>query len=285
MLKLGRNYSLAIQTQDNQILLVDPPFTVEFDITRNILTSANVCQIRIYNLSANNRAQIRKDINDTVTFKSVQLSAGYGDNLPVVFNGNITQAWSVREGVNFITTIESFDGGFAFANGQTNTSFPATTAQKSVVETLATSLPFVSLGAVGKIDGSLSRGNAYSGNTCDILRDITGGGFFIDNGKAYILNENECRDNEMLLINSQSGLLGTPLLERTILSFDMIFEPRLVVGQKIQLESSTGQNFNGFYKIISLKHRALISPTISGDAVTSVGMYYGTSALETVPSL
>ncbi len=280
--KLGRNYILTVETPNNELLVIEPPFTVEFDITRNILTSANVCSIRIYNLSANNRNQIRFNIMDSGTYRSVQLQAGYGTNLPVIFSGNITQAWSVREGVNFITSIESFDGGFAFANGQTNQLFPAGTAQETVISTLAGSLPGVTLGAVGNYPGSLTRGCSFSGNTANILRDITGGGFFIDNGVAHALNDSECIDGEMLLITSASGLLGTPVREQTILTFDIIFEPRLVVGQQIQLDSSTGQNFNGFYKIISLKHRGMISEAVCGDAVTSVGMFYGTSAITTV---
>src|ERR1017187_1050595 len=96
--KFGRNYILTVETQNNDLLIIQPPFTVEFDITRNTLTSANVCSIRIYNLSQNNRNKIRFNIMDTGDFRSVQLQAGYGTNLPIIFSGNITQAWSVREG-------------------------------------------------------------------------------------------------------------------------------------------------------------------------------------------
>ena len=50
--KFGRNYLLTVQLQDLSPLVIEPPFTLEFDITQNILTSANVCQFRIYNLIA-----------------------------------------------------------------------------------------------------------------------------------------------------------------------------------------------------------------------------------------
>lgn len=284
--KFNRNYILQVQTQENEILIVEPPFTIEFDITRNILTSANVCSIRIFNLNSNNRNRVRKDIQDFNNYKSVQLQAGYGDTLPVIFSGNITQCWSVREGNNFITSIECFDGGFAFTNAQSNILIPAGTPQVDMLQTLIADLgpSFISPGAIGSFPGNLSRGIALSGNTTDILRDRTGGAFFIDNGKAHILGNSECLVGEMLLINSQSGLLGTPVLERTTLTFDMIFEPRLTVCQKVELKSSTGANFNGFYKVISLKHRGMISPAVCGSLVTSVGLWYGVSALETVLS-
>jgi hypothetical protein len=283
VVKFDRNYILSIETQNGEILVIQPPFTIEFDITRNILSSANVCQIRIYNLSANNRNKIRFDRQDSYDFRSVQLQAGYGNNLPVIFSGSITQAWSVREGVNFITSIECFDGGFAFANGITNTVFPAQTPITTVINNLVGNLPRVAVGAVGNYSGVLSRGRSFSGNTSEILRDLTGGGFFIDNGRAHCLGDSECLEGEMVLINSQSGLLGTPVRELTVLNFDMIFEPRLIVGQAIQIDSKTGMSLNQFYKVISVKHRGMISESICGNAVTSVGVWYGTQALQIVP--
>jgi hypothetical protein len=287
--KFGRTYRLAVDTQNVQFiasgtqLIVEPPFTIEFDITRNILSSANASSFRIYNLSPNTRNQIRKNISDYQDLRKINLKAGYiGSNLPVVFDGNITQAWSVREGTNFITQIESFDGGFAFANGLTATSFPEGTDQNTIIETLIASLPAVTPGIVGDFSGALSRGNAYSGSTPELLRELTGGGFFIDNGKAHALKNNECLAGELQVITAESGLLGTPVRENTILNFDMIFEPRLLIGQIIELQSSTDVNFNGLYKIISLKHRGMISETVCGDAVTSVGLWNGTKALLTV---
>lgn len=285
MVKFGRAYSLAVETQNGETLTIALPFSVEFDITRNTLTSANVGQVRIYNLSANNRNQIRKDVTDYGDLRSIQLKAGYGSNLPVVFAGNISQAWSVREGTNFITQIESFDGGFAFGNAQTNISFPADTAKQTVVENLAASLPGVSVGAIGEFPGNISRGSTYTGNTMQLLGQVTGGAAFIDNGKINCLGNSECLEGEIQIINSASGLLGTPVREQTIIHFDMLFEPRLQVGQLIQLQSITGTNFNGLYKVISVKHRGIISGAVAGQAITTVGMFYGTEQLSVVGSV
>lgn len=286
MVKFGRNYSLKVQAQNGEIITVAPPFTIEFDITRNTLTSANICSIRVYNLSQKNRNQIRKDVTDFSDLRAIQLAAGYGTNLPVIFSGNITQAWSVREGNNFITQIESFDGGFAFATGQTNMTFPADTPQQTIVETLADSLPGVTRGVIDTFPGSITRGNSYSGNTTQILTELTGGGFFIDNSKVNCLGNNSCLEGQIQVINSESGLLGTPVREQTILNFDILFEPRLTVGQLLQLDSlegtARGANFNGFYKVISVKHRGMISAAVCGDAITSVGLFYGTGQLTVV---
>lgn len=285
--KFGRSFVLNVETQEGSTLVIKPPFTLEFDVTRNVLTSANVCSARVFNLNAHNRNQIRKNINDYGDQRLIRLQGGYGANLPLIFDGSITQAWSVREGVNFITQIESFDGGFAFANATSNFTAPAGATQKSVIESLIQDMAGygVKLGSIGDFPGVLSRGNAYSGNTYDLLREMTGGRFFVDNGKAYVLADNECLEGTISTIDAAAGLLSTPVREQTIINFDMLFEPRLVIGQQIQLKSLTADsNINGNYKVISLKHRGIISEAVCGSAVTSVGLLQplGTQSLVTV---
>lgn len=275
--KFGRNYELLVTTVSGTLLTIAPPFTLEFDITRNTLTSANVCQLRIYNLGEKTRNQIRHNATDFgQPYQAVQLRAGYGENMPVIFSGNISQAWSVREGTNFITQIECYDGGFAFINGTTSASFPAGTPQQTVISTLAASLPNTKVGAIGSFPGTLARGNSYSGNTVNILADLTGGGFFIDNGKANALGSSEyiASLGGTAIINSQSGLLGTPVLERTIVRFDMIFEPGLFPGRAVQLQGLTATNLSGLYKITAVKHRGTISDAVCGQVVTTGEFFY-----------
>lgn len=274
--KFGRAYRLEVQTESGGTLTVELPFTVEFDIIQNTLTSANICQIRIYNLSAKNRDQIRFNISDYGNLRLVRFSAGYGKKLVQIFAGNITQAWSVREKSDFITQIECLDGGFAFTNGVINRQYAAGTPLKSVfTDMLANGLPGIKPGAVGDYDGTLSRSNSFSGNTAQILSEMSGGGFFVNNGNGYVLKTNEyVEDGGTLLINSGSGLLGTPVLERTIVRFDMIFEPALKIGRKIKLSSLTEGNFNGDYKVTAVKHRGMISESVCGNAITTGEFFY-----------
>lgn len=288
MQKFGRSYILNVGMAGGGLLTIEPPFTVEFDITRNTLTSANVCSIRIYNLSKNNRNLLRFNPIDQGDYRIVQLFAGYGQNLPQIFSGNISQAWSVREGTNFITTIESYDGGYAYNNGMSTTQFPTGTAMSTVISSLAGSLPNTQPGYIGSYPGTLPRGMAVNGNTLEILRQLTGGGVFIDNQTVNCLGDNECLPaNGITVIDDSTGLIGTPLLEQTILNFDLIFEPRIVVGQQIQLNTTTGPSdtytnaslWNGVYKTVAVKHRGVISSAVCGDAITSIEVFAGTAAL------
>lgn len=276
MNKFNRNYELRVQKVDGDILFIRPPFTIEFDIQKNNLGSANHASIRIYNLSKNNRSAIRFDINNVNVFRSVTLKAGYGDDLSTIFNGNISQAWSIREGNNFITEIQSLDGGYALLNSVSNQTFAdgATTGQ--IIRALFNDFsPTVSIGAIGSYP-MIPRGSAYSGATKDLINQLTGQGFFINDNKAYALGDGDYIPGQLAFIDSESGLLGTPMLQNTIVSVDMIFEPRLIMYQSVFLNSRTaGAVFNKTYKVIGINHRGMISPSVCGTAVSHVTLSPG----------
>ena len=305
--KFGRNYSLSVQLQDLSFLTIELPFTIEFDIDRKTLSSTNAATIRIYNLSATNRSLIRYDFSTYGSPRTITLMAGYGYNLPIIFSGNITQAWSVREGVNFITTIEAFDGGYAIVSGKVPTiPYIKGTSQYAILANMMTQgLPGTSFGAIGPsfqdvngVNGQeiiTNRAFPYDGTTAEVLNTITGNAFFIDNGKSYILGNNESIQGQVELIDSSTGLLGTPLRENNTVVFDMIFEPGIILGQYIELYSSTftelnssnnstTDNVNGYYKITAIKHRGMISPVVCGDAITTVEFFLGPKILTVVPS-
>lgn len=284
--KFGRNYLLSVDTRSHTTLTIQPPFTIEFDITRNTLTSANVCQIRIYNLSLNSRNQLRFNADNFGEYRQVVLRAGYGANLPIIFQGNVSQAWSVREGTNFITQIECFDGGFAFNTGKTGIAFTSGIPDSAKIFSLFNELPRITPGAIGNYSKVSSRGNSFSGATPDLISGITGeNGFFIDTEKAYALGDNEfVFDSLPLVIDARSGLLGTPILEQSIVRFDMLFEPGLVPGRSAELRGITETIFNGIYKITAVKHRGMISEAVCGDCVTT-GDFFFSERLIPVPPL
>ena len=274
--KFNRNYRLTAADADGNNYVIEPPFTIEFDITRNTLAQANICQIRVYNLGAETRNALRRNATDWgPPYQPLKFEAGYGDNLAEVFSGNIRQAWSVREGTNYITQMETFDGGFAYINSKTDRAYPAGTPKTAVIASMVGDLDYIKPGSIGSYPGVLLRGNTYTGNTTSLLNEQAGGGFFIDGGRAHVLGDSEyIPDTSLIVINAQSGLLGTPVLEVGIIRLDMLFEPRLNVGRQVLLESLTEANFNGAYKIISVKHRGMISGAVSGNVVTSAGFFY-----------
>lgn len=284
--KLKRNYILQVQRNQpfsnepsGSFLTIKPPFTIEFDINRNTLSSANNCTLRIYNLGLLNRNAILKDQFDSIINRQVVLHAGYGDgpNFPLIFLGTITRAWSVREGNNFITQIDAFDGGNAFVNAKTSLNFPSGTPYQNIIVALVKELAQFGIkpGHIGSFSGSVSRGYAPEASITETLVNLTGGGFYIDNGFANCLSTSEVfADDQIQVISAQTGLLNTPVREETLLNIETIFEPNLRVGQAVKLQSVTGANYNAQYRVVGIHHKGMISNAVCGNLVTNVSVLY-----------
>lgn len=287
MVKFNRSYRLTIETEEGGLVIIEPPFTIQFDIQRNVLSSANVINISVLNLSERVRSQIRKDQFDYGVLLTVKLEAGYENDLSTIAVGNIQRCWTVRQGTEIVTSIEAFDGGFAFTNGITSRQYQKDTPNNTILRDLMGTLKNkgVNPGALGSVEGGIARGNSYSGNATDLLNEVSGNKFFIDNGKSYILNENEVLNLPTTLITPQTGLIGTPLREKSNLILEMLFEPKLAVAQRIQLDSQTAENYDGFYKIVALSHSGMMSQAVAGKLTTKVTLFYGSESLRAVEFL
>lgn len=284
MIKFGLNYRLTAQGNFQGVpyeLEIQYPLRIDFDIIRHNYASTNTAQIRLYNLSAQHRNMLLHDQYDfsPEDVLSVTLQAGYGNGpqWPVIFSGNATRAYSVREGVNFVTVIEAQDGGDAYANATVNTQFPAGTQQRDIIIALIEQLkPYgVSAGSISKFEGEISKGVAYSGNVLDILRQLTNQNFFIDNLTANALVPGDSTAANVLTIDASAGLLETPIKQQQYLEIKILFEPRLVIGSQINLKSSTAAVYNGVHQVVSLHHKGTISGATSGHCVTILGAQAG----------
>jgi hypothetical protein len=274
--KFQRNYQLLVYVPSGDVIKITPPLTIEFDIQRDFLSSSNVASITVYNLAEETRGKCRKDAIDyaLASFR-LEFKAGYGSQLSTIFKGTVNRARSHRKGTEFLTQFECFDGGFAYANAQSGLPFIAGTTNREIIEKLIEDLkPYgVEKGAIGEISGEASRAGACTGSTIENLTQKTNGSFFIDNGKANVLSNNEVIDGTIPLITSASGLLSTPTRENNTMDVDLLFEPQIQIGYTVELQSITNKAFNGFWKVCTLKHRGIISDAVSGNATTSMGLW------------
>lgn len=282
MRKYGRAYSLLLVTEKGVDITIKLPFTLQFDIQRSDYASANFADIRVYNLSKIHRDQIQHDQYDNnsgANFLSVTLQAGYGDGpqWPVVFSGVATRAYSYRQGVDFITVIQAFDGGNSINNAFSTIQVPAGTPQTDIFNALLNDLiPYgVNPGAVSDFEGLVSRGQSFSGNTAQILDALSNGNFFIDNSVANVLKPGDVIARPTLLLNAESGLLGTPIKEQQFILLELLFEPRVAVGTLVQVQSTTAAAYNGPHEVSSVHHKGIISAAVAGEATTSLGLRAG----------
>lgn len=284
-MKLGRKYSLAVETAGGGNVTIELPFSVEFEIERKSLASANTATIKLLNLAPKTRDAIYKDRYALTEHRAVQFRAGYDDFTPLIFNGEVRQAFSYRAGgaVDVVTEIQAFDGGFAMVNGFTSMTLGAGQAAVDVLRSLASTLPgLTGKPIVGDFPGSNKRGEVLFGNTWDLIQRKSGGLAAIDNGQVKILRNDEAIEGGLPLIDASTGLLGSPKRSNALLEVELLFEPRLTVGQIVALKSSVNGLFDGTYKVMGFSHRGTISPAVAGEARTTATLWLGTQPLSVI---
>lgn len=275
--KFNRQYILKVETTPDEYVEIKSPFTLEFSITRNNLSSTNTATFTIYNLKQDIRGKIFKDVYDFTNFKAVQLFAGYNDTdtailMPRCFNGNIKRAFSYRVGPDFKTTIEAYDGQIATAaNNNLNITVPAGLSQEEIIKKISENMNGVFGKTIGnKFTDLNGRASSFYGSQIDAINQVSGNKAYIDSGDLFVLADSEVIPAYVRKISAENGLLGTPKRQEQMVEVEMLFEPRIRPSQYIELVSNTEQKFNGVYKVTGFTHKGTISGAVGGDCRTNI---------------
>lgn len=292
MSKWIRNYRLTWIKKGEDPIVVQYPITIEFSVRRENLSQGGEGNFLIMNLGKETRQKMQKHFNDPPGDAVVKLEAGYGNNLSVIFNGTVRWANSHRpEGsVNFVTQINGFDYGTVPNNS--NDQFTVTgkdASQASVIRRLCGCLKIVDenlnyvpipIGAIGTFDETEQTKYSLCGSAWEELKKVSGRRCYIDNGRVYVLNDNDVLEGAEIVVSSDSGLLGTPKIDQNQLIIETIFEPAVRVGGTIKIKSQALEDQNGTYKIISIQHSGTISGAVSGKCKTKIVMMVGRQGVD-----
>lgn len=266
---------------------IDYPLTIDFDIYRFIGTAANELHIRVINLAEKTYTQIAKDpfnnqyVGNGGKFNQIQLQAGYGKNLTMIFVGEILSAYSERIGTETITHIYAVTGAYGRYNTFINQTFEAGTKNTDIINGVIAELEksgTIKKGAITAVDGIAQTGFKAQGDAFNILARF--GPVFVDLGYINILKVNEILGKfggaqDIFVIDSDSGLLGTPIRRQTMLEVRVIFQPQVKLGQLVQISSVTDKRYNGQYKVMGIEHKGIISGSINGPLVTTLQLFLG----------
>lgn len=280
MAKLNRIYRLTIQTQDtfgnptDEALIVENPITIDFSVERSMYAGMNTLDVDIYNLSPDHRNLLFQDVYG-INYKNVILEAGYeGQGMTVIFNGNIWSAYSQRRGVNILTHIHAIDG-LSTQSSLIHTTLQSGSTLQDVIQNLTGAIPDLQNGTQSIPDYTFNRPMVLNGNAYRLLKTYSDNNVFVDMKTINIMKVNDVIEGFVPLINDESGLLATPERRDATLTINMIFEPRLLIGQVIEVQSHIAPQFDGQYKIFGLKHSGTISDSVAGQCVTTIQMQVG----------
>ena len=265
-------YRLTVITEDGEAIEMAYPLTLSFNILRDTQASSNTATFSILNVAASKRTQVFKDRLDTGIIKGIIFEAGYEGNLTTLFRGNIQEAYSVRHGVDIALEIQAWDVGIGY--DYLATTFEAGTTFKEAYKNIVSQSPF-SLGSIGALDGQFQQPTTFVGSPLNVLNEITGGHTYVDNGVVNTLQDNECLDAGVAILNADSGLLGSPRRRNAQVEVDSIFRPDILVGQLLEIESDSASEFSGTYVVLGVNHVGEISGAKAGNRKTVLNLMNG----------
>lgn len=269
-MKFGRRYKITIQVTDATAIIIELPFTIRFNIHRTAMASLNGMTLQIYNLDPTYRDLIYQDRFDIRRFKII-VEAGY-EELSRVFVGDIYEANSTRSGTDIITTIDARDGNFDTNQSVVNATLAAGTTLEETLQYLRGQFPNLGKGKLDNVGGYFfKRPVVLEGNVYEQIKKyaMLGGKnmVWIDMEVVNIAGANEVIVNKDIeVIDASTGLIETPRRDNSYLTVTTLFEPRVVMGQVVQLISSVMPQYNGLYKVIGATHTGIISGAVSGKA-------------------
>lgn len=247
-------------------------FRVVFTVKRGDLQTPNTCDVRIYNLSDNTANLVQKE------FTYLALQAGYESNFGLIFQGTVKQYRKGRsdqkdsylditaadgdEGYNFSTAIGSLAAG---ASPQDRWAFLNKAMSGNGVT--AGSAPFLSS------NGSV-RGRVFCGMAKDELRTFAndqGCTWSIQDGQLTLIQKTGFVGGRVPVISPQTGLIGVPEQTQNGIAIKTLLNPRLKIGQLIQLQSTVNQQRldTNYLSAVSSNFNLQNGAKVAGD-----GVYY-----------
>ena len=236
-----RRWYLSIGTLDVSDL--DLGFTVE----RSTRREPNTAEIRIWNLSRDSRALVEDTPNARVV-----LRAGYaedGDPPPVLFVGDKRRAWTERDGPDFVTIVQSRDGGRAYNQARISRSYAPGTPVRSVLVDVVEAMgigrgnldEFSSAYALRNGADSFPDGFVASGPVRNVLDDLVRGAglrWSVQNGALQLQRRGTPLQTRAVLLSHETGLVESPTRDEhgTVTALCLI-QPGLDPGRRVVLES------------------------------------------------
>lgn len=266
------------------------PFTIEIDVTNIIAYDGNKATIKVYGLNETSRERLRKSRFNTPVledgskgFRRVILEAGYETNLYPLFVGTLVEGYSIREGVEWVTILSCISSSQGLYNTWVNKAYSSGTKQLEVVNNIITQMSEYKDLEKGIVTPTLNEEFKSSvsliGESYNILNQYEID-LFVDLGKINVLRTYEAIGKlglKIPTINADTGLLSTPIFSEGAFIVNMMFEPTIKLGALINLESLTASVFNGYYKVMSIEHRGVISSTKEGPLITTLKLWNGGS--------
>lgn len=226
---------------------------VTFQIERTLKKEPNKCELYIYNLTKDHRAQLEQQ-----KAVPVRLEAGYVEQTSLLFAGDLRNVHSIHDGPDVVTKLTSGDGEKRIRSARMNKAYASGTKVATVLEEVAKELgvgignavqAFKSRGLEG-VGQLFSGGTVVSGNVANELEGLTtsaGLEWSVQDGNLQILARGRALAGTAVRLAPDTGLIGSPTIDaKGVVRVSCLMIPDLFPGRKVQVES---ESIRGTYRV------------------------------------
>lgn len=245
-------YGHVVMIQSGNVTIGNSELDCEFTTNFDDNTQANEAEITVYNLT-------NTTINGFVNKAKITITAGYGKDTGVIFDGYITSKKTYRDGVDKVTVIRALDDGKRYNQSVQSISYAAGTKASYILRDLCNrvGLPIAVFKVVRDytykdevtVDGGLSEAVQQYAKVCGVSA-------YVCKSKLYVRSLND-GDNTRFKLSSDTGLLSVAEFEEessteeykdVIKGFDveMLLQHRIQTASIIELDSV---NYQGVFRV------------------------------------
>lgn len=254
---------------------------IKFKIEKTAEATPNKAHIDVYNLNPQT-IKLLQTRGCTITLEVGYNNFFNGKNPTpeVIFKGDVVKCQTVKQGSDYVTTIENGDGVAALQNSQFNGSFAAGAGVSDVLSSVMGSFTGVGQGEVKGVDGQYLNGATFSGSSKDVMDQVTaksGSEWNIQDNIIQVIPVNSFTKLPAILLQSvydgsdrarfdeagnplNTGLIGSPSLsgfsnskEKKFhgVEFKALLQAGLKVGRRVLISA---KNVKGAFVIKKVTH-------------------------------
>jgi len=236
---------------------------IRFKCEKTNESSPNNAEIEVFNLAESTRSTLEaKNTKVRLSIGYLGLNAagfagtgiGGSSSVEVVFVGDVVKTTQKIETPDIITTLEVADGSNRFRNSRLEKGYPPNTKLNPVFDDLETSLGLGKGTRQGVPDKTYANGLSLSGPSrehLDVLTRSNGLEWSIQDETLQIIPAGQGTTESVILLASDSGLIGSPNKTAKGVEFTSLIQPRLRPGRRVQIDSRA---LKGIFKIRKVEH-------------------------------
>jgi len=253
----NREYAITVALPGTPVAVKISGLKCVFAVKKTLKSTPNTVTLKIHNLSETTRKAIQ-----AMPTTTVQIDAGYTDQVSTIFLGDVRTHSTIRENdTELITEMAAGDGEKAIQHARINVSLRKGSSISQVLTALVSALGVdpgntaQAVAALAPFGSMFTMGTVLSGSASRELTRIlssVGYSWSIQNGKLQVLSIKQALLGTALLLTPFTGLLDSPTIDKDgYLNCKTLMIPDVFPGRLCVL---TSENLQGQFRIEETEH-------------------------------